>query len=128
MYNTPPCYSIYISGLYFDYMKRNGGVEANQNIARAKSSLIYDAIQNSSGFYSSPVNEIYRSKMNIPFLIKGGDQNLEKKFLAEAEKEGLTTLAGHRSVGGIRASVYNGMPIEGATKLADFMRAFQTNN
>ena len=128
MYNTPPCYAIYISGLYFDYMKRNGGIDAFHEIACRKSGIIYSAIQNSAGFYSSPVNECFRSKMNIPFLIKGGDQNLEKKFLAEAEKVGLTTLAGHRTVGGLRGSVYNGMPMEGATRLAEFMREFQSNN
>lgn len=128
LYNTPPCFAIYVCGLYFDFMKRNGGIEAFEEIANRKSGLIYEVIRNSNGFYSSPIDENYRSKMNIPFLIKAGDQNLEKKFLAEGEKIGLTTLAGHRSVGGIRASVYNGMPIEGAAKLVDFMRTFQTSN
>lgn len=128
MYNTPPCYTIYVCGLYFDYMKRNGGIAGFQEVACRKSSMIYNVIRESNGFYSSPVNENYRSKMNIPFLIKAGDQNLEKKFLAEAESVGLTTMAGHRSVGGLRASVYNGMPVEGAAKLADFMRTFQSNN
>lgn len=128
LYNTPPCYSIYVCGLYFDYMKRNGGVEAFQEIALRKSGIIYEAIESSNGFYSSPVNHAYRSRMNIPFLIKSGDQNLEKKFLAEAEKLGLSTLAGHRSVGGLRASVYNGMPFEGASKLVEFMKDFQNNN
>jgi phosphoserine aminotransferase len=127
MYNTPPCYAIYICGLYFDYMLRNGGVAAFQETAVRKAGLIYEAITASGGFYTSPVNPLYQSKMNIPFLIRGGEA-LEKKFLAEAEKVGLTTLAGHRSVGGLRASVYNGMPVEGAARLADFMREFQTNN
>lgn len=128
LYNTPPCYTIYMCGLYFDYMLRNGGLSAFQSTAIEKSNLIYEVISASSGFYSSPVDERYRSKMNIPFLIKGGDQALEKKFLAEAEKVHLSTLAGHRSVGGLRASVYNGMPLDGARALAQFMRDFQAGN
>jgi len=128
LYNTPPCYAIYTCGLYFDYMKRNGGVEGCQENARQKSSLIYDVVDSSNGFYSNPVDPRFRSHMNLPFLIKGGDANLEKKFLQEAEVQGLTTLAGHRSVGGLRASVYNGMPLEGARRLAEFMTTFKQNN
>lgn len=128
MYNTPPCFAIYICGLYFDYMKRHGGLAAFHETAVRKSGIIYDVLQNSNGYYTSPVNPLYRSKMNIPFLIKGGNQDLEKKFLVEGEKVGLGTLAGHRSVGGLRASVYNGMPVDGAAKLAEFMREFQANN
>lgn len=128
LYNTPPCYAIYVCGLYFDYMKRIGGVEALQGIAEQKSGLIYDAIAQSNSFYTNPVDTPYRSKMNIPFLIKGGDVNLEKKFLQETEALGLTTLAGHRSVGGLRSSVYNGMPMEGAARLAEFMNDFRQRN
>lgn len=128
LYNTPPCFSIYICGLYFDFMKRNGGLPAFQALAQQKSALIYDTVSASGDFYTNPVDARYRSKMNIPFLIKGGDQNLEKKFLSEAEKIKLSTLAGHRSVGGLRASVYNGMPMEGAAALAQFMRDFQVAN
>jgi phosphoserine aminotransferase len=127
LYNTPPCFSIYMCGLYFDYMKRHGGLEAFHTQAIQKAGLVYDVISASNGFYSNPVDPRYRSKMNIPFLIKGGE-SLEKKFLAEAEKVKLSTLAGHRSVGGLRASVYNGMPMEGAAALAQFMKDFETAN
>ncbi|OMJ94791.1 hypothetical protein SteCoe_1972 [Stentor coeruleus] len=128
LYNTPPCFPIYMCGLYFDYMRRNGGVEAFTEIARQKAALLYGTFAESNGYYSNPVNENFRSKMNVPFLVKGGNEALEKKFLNEAEKVGLSTLAGHRSVGGLRASIYNGMPMEGVAKLVEFMKAFQINN
>ena len=128
MYNTPPCWSIYMCGLYFDYIKKNGGIAHFNEVARRKAQMIYDFIESSNGFYSNPVNPAYRSLMNIPFHIKGGNPELDKQFLSEAEKQNLTTLAGHRSVGGLRASVYNGMPVEGCQKLVEFMRGFQNNN
>jgi len=128
MYNTPPCYAIYICGLYFDYMKRHGGIEAVQELDRQKAAILYDLFDSSNGFYSNPVDPQYRSKMNVPFLIKGGNTDLEKKFLTEAEAVGLSTLAGHRSVGGLRASIYNGMPLEGVRRLADFMTEFKTKH
>lgn len=127
LYNTPPCFTIYMCGLYFDYIKNNGGIAAFQDLSRQKSGLIYDICENSNGFYRSPVAAGVRSRMNIPFLIQGGEE-VEKTFLAEAKAEGLVNLAGHRSVGGLRASIYNALPLEGAQKLADFMRTFQERN
>lgn len=128
MYNTPPCFSIYICGLYFDWMIRNGGIDQLHEMSKQKAALIYDAVISSNGFYSCTVNPAYRSNMNVPFFIKGGDKNIEKKFMDEAELAGLYTLSGHRFVGGIRVSLYNGMPIEGAVKLAEFMKEFYKNN
>jgi phosphoserine aminotransferase len=127
MYNTPPCFNIYMSGLFFDYIKRNGGLTAFNDFALQKSGLIYDTIDQSEGFYGGPVDRAYRSRMNLPFTIRGGAE-MEKKFMAQAETQGMVNLAGHRSVGGMRASVFNGMPIEGAAKLATFMREFRAAN
>lgn len=128
MYNTPPCFSIYMCGLYFEWMKRSGGIDVLHAISRQKAALIYDAVSESNGFYNYAVVPAYRSNMNVPFFIKNGDKNLEKKFCEEAEKLGLYTLTGHRFVGGIRVSLYNGMPIEGAAKLAEFMKEFCKKN
>lgn len=128
MYNTPPTYAIYICGLYFDYMKRMGGLQHFQNLAREKSSLLYATIDESRGFYMNPVEPRFRSRMNVPFLIKGGNQDLEKKFTAEAKARGMVNLDGHRSVGGLRASLYNGLTLEGVRALCDFMREFQAAN
>lgn len=125
LYNTPPCYSIYIAGMVFEYIEQLGGVKAMEAINREKAGLLYDFIDGSS-LFSSPVDKQYRSLMNIPFLTQSDDLN--KKFIAEAEKEGLVTLAGHRSVGGMRASIYNAMPVEGVKKLVDFMKKFEVAN
>lgn len=127
MYNTPPCYNIYMSGLYFEYIKRQGGLTFFNEQALQKSGLVYEAIDQSNGFYTGPVDPAYRSRMNIPFIIQGGAA-VEKNFLAQAEAQGLVTLAGHRSIGGMRASLFNGMPLEGAVKLTAFMREFQANS
>lgn len=128
MYNTPPTYAIYMCGLYFDYMKRMGGVQHFQELAQQKSGLLYGTIDESRGFYSNPVDRRFRSRMNVPFLIKGGNTDLEKKFVAQAKERGMVNLDGHRSVGGLRASLYNGMTLEGVRTLCDFMREFQTAN
>merc|ERR1711981_387881 len=93
-----------------------------------KSNLIYDIIDSSNGFYTAPVAKDARSRMNVPFQIMGGDEALEKKWLADAKKVKLFTLAGHRSVGGLRASLYNGMPMEGVEALHDFMKSFMDEN
>ena len=85
-------------------------------------------IDGSDGYYSCPVQKDSRSRVNLPFQIKGGDEALEKKFLEDAKKQGLVTLAGHRTVGGIRASLYNGMPMAGVQALADFMKSFMGEN
>jgi len=128
MYNTPACFTMYAMGEYLKYTKKMGGVAYWAEQSDKKSGMIYDAIDGSDGFYSCPVDKSCRSRMNIPFVIKGGNEALEKKFLEEAKKVKLYTLAGHRSVGGCRASVYNGMPVEGADALRNFMNSFKDEN
>lgn len=125
MYNTPPTYAIYIAGLVFEWVEQLGGVKAIEGINREKANLLYDFLDDSV-LFSSPVDKKYRSLMNIPFATPSDELN--DKFLAGAEKEGLSTLAGHRSVGGMRASIYNAMPVEGVKKLVDFMKSFEMNN
>jgi phosphoserine aminotransferase len=97
-------------------------------MANKKSSMLYNAIDDSNGFYTAPVEKKSRSRMNVPFQIQGGNEALEKKFMEEAKKVKLYTLAGHRSVGGLRASLYNGMKLEGVACLADFMKLFAQEN
>ncbi|ATW23574.1 3-phosphoserine/phosphohydroxythreonine transaminase [Candidatus Formimonas warabiya] len=125
MYNTPPCYSIYIAGLVFEWMDQLGGVKAMEEINREKAQILYDFIDESEMF-TSPVDPRYRSLMNIPFAAPNDELN--KKFISEAGKAGLLTLAGHRSVGGMRASIYNAMPVEGVRKLVAFMKKFEMEN
>lgn len=122
MYNTPPTYSIYMAGLVFQWLKKQGGVAAIEQLNQAKAALIYEAISISDGFYHCPVTEADRSRMNIPFTLK--DAALDEEFLNQAEARGLLQLKGHRSVGGMRASLYNAMPLEGARTLAAFMNEF----
>lgn len=94
-------------------------------MARKRSSLLYSAIDGSNGFYSSPVEKNFRSRLTVPFRVGGGNEELEKKFLKDAEEEGMIQLKGHRSVGGIRASMYNAMTIEEVQTLVSFMQKFQ---
>lgn len=122
MHNTPPTFSWYLCGLMFRWIKEQGGVQVMENMAIERSGLMYQLLDESA-FYHSPVNPRYRSRMNVPFTLP--DEELEKRFLAEAKEAGLVTLEGHRSVGGLRASLYNGMPIEGVRALVDFMRDFE---
>lgn len=121
MYNTPPTYAIYIAGLVFQWLKRQGGVAAieAQNIAKAK--LLYDYLD-ASDFYASKVDPACRSRMNVPFFL--ADESLNEVFLAESKAAGLVQLKGHKSVGGMRASIYNAMPLAGVQALVDFMRDF----
>merc|ERR1719189_2050175 len=128
MYNTPACYTIYAMGEYLKYTKQVGGLTYWAEKSNVKSQMIYNAIDDSDGFYGAPVEKGARSRMNIPFIIMNGDEALEKKFLDEAKKQKLFTLAGHKSVGGLRASLYNGMPVEGVEKLRDFMKSFMDEN
>lgn len=123
LYNTPPSFSVYIMNLYFEYLLKKGGVEYFEELNIKKSSLIYDLID-ASDFYVNPVEKEFRSRMNIPFIIPK-DKKLENKFIDEAKKAGLLELKGHKSVGGCRASIYNGMPLKGVEKLASFMEQFQ---
>jgi phosphoserine aminotransferase len=122
MYNTPPTYAWYIAGLVFKWLKTQGGLAGMAALNQRKASKLYAAIDNSNGFYRSPVDVNYRSWMNIPFTL--ADNRLDKSFLAEAELVGLKTLKGHRVVGGMRASLYNAMPEAGVDALVDFMQAF----
>ena len=121
MYNTPPTYGIYIAGLVFQWLKRQGGVAAieAQNVAKAK--LLYDFLD-ASDFYENRVERACRSRMNVPFFLK--DEALNEAFLAESKAAGLVQLKGHKSVGGMRASIYNAMPLAGVAALVDFMRDF----
>jgi phosphoserine aminotransferase len=125
MYNTPPCYSIYIAGLVFEWLEELGGVKAIEAINREKAKILYDFIDESK-LFSSPVEPRDRSLMNVPFVTASDELN--EKFVKEAAKVGLVTLKGHRSVGGMRASIYNAMPIEGVKKLVAFMKDFEMNN
>jgi phosphoserine aminotransferase len=128
MYNTPPTYAVYMLGLCLEHTKKCGGVQHMQEMREKTSKMVYDAIDACDGFYTCPVDKDCRSRTNIPFVIKGGNDALEKKFLEEAKKHNLYTLAGHRSVGGIRASIYNCMPIEGVEALVNHMKAFADEN
>jgi phosphoserine aminotransferase len=121
MLNTPPTYGVYIAGLTFQWLKRGGGLAAMEKQNIAKANLIYDLIDN-SGFYRSPVAINDRSRMNIPFTLP--DEKLDDAFLKGAKQSGLIQLKGHRSVGGMRASIYNAMPLAGVTTLVNYMRDF----
>ena len=125
MINTPPTYSIYIAGLVFEWLLALGGVEAieKENIAKAK--LLYDTID-STDFYINRVAVNNRSRMNVPFFLK--DESLNDAFLKGAAEHGLLQLKGHRSVGGMRASIYNAMPIEGVQALVNYMKVFDKNH
>jgi phosphoserine aminotransferase len=121
MLNTPPTYGWYVAGLVFQWLKKQGGLAAMGERNRAKAEALYRAIDE-SGFYRNPVAKDSRSWMNVPFTLANAD--LDKPFLEEAKKVGLVTLEGHRSVGGMRASIYNAMPREGVDALIAFMRDF----
>jgi phosphoserine aminotransferase len=118
---------MYTSGLVFKKLLKMGGLEAVEKMNIEKAAMLYDAIDGSDGYYVSPVDKKYRSLMNVPFTL-GGGEDLEKKFLKEANAAGLESLKGHRSVGGARASIYNAMPMEGVKTLVDFMAEFKKNN
>ena len=121
MYNTPPTYSWYIAGLVFDWLKRLGGLAGMAKINQRKAARLYDYID-ASGFYRNPVEKSCRSWMNVPFTLP--DEALDAPFLKEAEAQGLSTLQGHRSVGGMRASIYNAVPEAGVEALVEFMKDF----
>ncbi|MBN1686926.1 MAG: 3-phosphoserine/phosphohydroxythreonine transaminase [Spirochaetales bacterium] len=126
LYNTPPSFSIYALKLVLEYIKREGGLKNIEKLATKKSSLIYDAIDSSGGFYKCKVSKGKRSKMNVVFNLPTED--LEKQFLKEAAGQDMLGLPGHRSVGGCRASLYNAVPVEWAETLASFMREFASKN
>jgi phosphoserine aminotransferase len=126
MYNTPSTYAWYLSGLVFKWLKAQGGLSNMAQINHRKAAKLYAAIDNSGGFYSNPVAIANRSMMNVPFVL--ADASLDKAFLKEAEANHLLNLAGHRSVGGMRASIYNAVPEEGVDALISFMADFAKRN
>jgi phosphoserine aminotransferase len=125
MLNTPATYSIYIAGLVFKWLKALGGLAEIEKRNIAKSDLLYDLLDASS-FYRNPVRKEDRSRMNVPFTL--ADAKLDDAFLKGAEAQGMVQLKGHRSVGGMRASIYNAMPLEGVRRLADYMKAFEAKH
>jgi phosphoserine aminotransferase len=125
MLNTPPTYSWYLAGLVFKWIKEQGGVEAMEKHNSTKAAKLYDYVDN-SGFYANPVAVPNRSWMNVPFTL--ANDELDKTFLEGATAKGLTTLKGHRSVGGMRASIYNAMPAEGVDALIAYMQEFAAAN
>ena len=125
MYNTPPCYSIYMLKLVCDWVRDMGGLDAMKAHNEKKCAILYDYLDNQD-YYLAPVKKECRSMMNVTFVT--GDADLDKKFASEAAKAGLSNLKGHRSVGGMRASIYNAMPIEGVEALVAFMKKFAEEN
>ena len=125
LYNTPPAYGIYICGKVFQWLKRQGGLTAMKEYNEKKAKLLYDYLDESKMFHGT-VAKKDRSLMNVPFVT--GDQELDAKFVKEADKAGFKNLKGHRSVGGMRASIYNAMPIEGVEALVEFMKKFEKEN
>lgn len=125
LYNTPPCYGIYICGKVFKWLKAQGGLEAMKEKNEKKAKILYDFLDQSKLFKGTVVKED-RSLMNVPFVT--GNDDLDAKFVKEAKEAGFENLKGHRSVGGMRASIYNAMPIEGVEKLVEFMKKFETEN
>ena len=125
MYNTPPCYCIYVAKLVYEWILGLGGLEEMKKLNEKKAALLYDYLD-SQDYYVAPVEKESRSMMNVTFVT--GDADLDKKFAKEADAAGLKNLKGHRSVGGMRASIYNAMPYEGVEKLVEFMKEFANNN
>ena len=125
MYNTPPTYAIYIAGLVFKWLKDQGGLTAIEALNRKKAALLYDFLDG-SGFYVAPVAKDCRSLMNVPFKLK--DESLDAAFLKGAEARGMVQLKGHRSVGGMRASIYNAMPLAGVQALVAYMKEFEAQH
>lgn len=125
MYNTPPTYAIYVSGLVFKLLKAKGGLVAMEKTNIIKANMLYDYLD-STDFYACPTAKENRSRMNIPFTLK--DEALDEAFLKGAKDKGLLQLKGHRSVGGMRASIYNAMPVEGVKVLVEYMKEFEKNN
>ena len=123
MFNTPSTYGIYIAGLVFEHLLSNGGVPAMQKYNEEKAALLYDYLDNSKLFKAS-ADKKYRSMMNVTFVT--GDEELDKKFVSEAKKRGIVNIKGHRSVGGMRASIYNAMPVEGIQAVIDLMKEFES--
>lgn len=117
-------HSIYVVGKVLKWIKKLGGINAMYENSAKKSTLVYEAIEGSSEFYTCPVDKTYRSRMNVVFRVGGGDESLEKEFLKGAEALGMLQLKGHRSVGGVRASLYNAVTLEDTQTLVNYMKTF----
>ena len=124
LYNTPPTFAVYIVGLVMEWMEAEGGISAIEKRNEAKAKLLYDTID-AGGYYSCPVEKASRSCMNVVFRVAGGDEVIEKKFAEEAAAAGLVGIPGHRSIGGMRVSLYNAVTLEAVQALVGFMREFQ---
>jgi phosphoserine aminotransferase len=122
MLNTPPTFAIYVAGLVFQWLKQQGGLAAIERVNLEKAALLYACIDRSAGFYRNPVEQACRSRMNVPFTL--ADSALDAAFLAESRAAGLASLKGHKSFGGMRASIYNAMSLDGVRALVDFMNDF----
>ncbi|MBQ6722771.1 MAG: aminotransferase class V-fold PLP-dependent enzyme, partial [Clostridia bacterium] len=125
MYNTPNTWGIYLAGLTFDWLKSIGGVKAIEKVNIEKAAMLYDFLDNSK-LFKATAQPKFRSRMNVTFVT--GDADKDAAFVKAAAAEGLVNLKGHRSVGGMRASIYNAMPIEGVQKLVEFMKKFEKEN
>ena len=125
MYNTPPCYTIYMAKLVYEWILSIGGLDEMKKRNEDKAAVLYDYLDSQS-YYFAPVKKDSRSMMNVTFVT--GDADLDKKFASEAAASGLKNLKGHRSVGGMRASIYNAMPYEGVVALVEFMKKFAAEN
>jgi phosphoserine aminotransferase len=125
LYHTPPTFAVYIVGLVLEWLESLGGVPAIEKRNDAKAKLLYDTVESSGGFYRCPVEKDSRSKMNVVFRVAGGDEAIEKKFAKEASAVGLAGTPGHRSIGGMRISLYNAVTLEAVEALASFMREFE---
>jgi len=127
LYNTPPTFAVYIAGLVMEWIESEGGAAAMERRNEAKAKLLYDTID-STGYYSCPVEKASRSRMNVVFRVAGGNEEIEKRFAKEATAAGLVGIKGHRSVGGMRASIYNAVTIKDVEALVGFMREFEQKN
>lgn len=125
LYNTPPCYGIYICGKVFKWLLKNGGLEAMKALNEKKAKILYDFLDESR-LFKGTVRKEDRSLMNVPFVT--GNEETDAKFIKEATAAGFVNLKGHRTVGGMRASIYNAMPVEGVEKLVAFMKQFESKN
>jgi phosphoserine aminotransferase len=128
LYHTPPTFAVYIVGLVLEWIEAEGGVAAIEKRNEAKAKLLYDAIDSSSGYYVGPIEKESRSKMNVTFRVAGGNEEIENKFVKEAAAARLIGLGGHRSIGGMRASIYNAVTVDTVGTLVDFMKEFQKAN
>jgi phosphoserine aminotransferase len=126
LFNTPPCFSVYVLDLTLDWIKSKGGLKGLEKINDEKARILYEAIDSSGGFYNDPVDKADRSRMNVVFRL--GSEELEEKFVKEAKAAGIIGVKGHRSVGGIRFSIYNANLVESVQKSVDFMKDFQKRN